>query len=154
MFNVVLVHPEIPQNTGNIGRLTAGCRAKLHLIHPLGFSLDDRYLRRAGLDYWPEVSLQDYPDWEAFEATLAPESRLCLFTTKAERPYTEMAFEAGDILVFGGESSGLPTWLHERYSERRCRIPIENPKIRSLNLSNAVAVVLYEAMRQLRVRTA
>ncbi len=150
MFNVVLVEPEIPQNTGNIGRLTAGCRAKLHLIHPLGFSLSDKHLRRAGLDYWPEVQLEDYDDWEAYEASLREPERMWLFTTKAAKIYTEIDFRAGDTLVFGSESKGLPSSLHERYPEQRRRIPIENPNIRSLNLANAVAVVLYEAMRQLR----
>ncbi|MCB0345673.1 MAG: tRNA (cytidine(34)-2'-O)-methyltransferase [Bdellovibrionales bacterium] len=150
MFNVVLVQPEIPQNTGNIGRLTAGCRAKLHLIHPLGFSLSDKHLRRAGLDYWPEVQLADYPDWKAFEGSDVDFSRMWLFSTKAERPYTEITFKPGDTLVFGAESKGLPQELHERYRDQRYRIPIENPNIRSLNLANAVAVVLYEALRQLR----
>lgn len=149
-FNVVLVSPLIPQNTGTIARLTAATSCHLHLIEPLGFELTDKYLKRAGLDYWPEVKLTTHLDWESFlSATGAMASRLSFYTTHAEKPYYNQKFASGDFLVFGNEERGLSPELHERYAERRFTIPMDNPRVRSLNLSNAVSIVVYEGRRQL-----
>lgn len=149
-FHVVLVAPEIPQNTGTIARMTAATSCHLHLIEPLGFSLEDKYLKRAGLDYWPEVTFFRYSGWDEFVETLKPEpERMWFFTTHSSRIYTQAQFGVGDYFVFGSESRGLPAPLHEKYENQRLRIPIDNPKVRSLNLSNAASIVVYEARRQL-----
>ena len=146
MMHVVLVNPEIPQNTGNIARTCAATGAMLHLIEPLGFELSDRYLKRAGLDYWSLMRWETLPDWEAFLAKY-PGARLHLATTKAPRSYAGAVYADGDFLVFGRETKGLPQeLLAERY-DRCIRIPMR-AQARSLNLSNSVAVVLYEALRQ------
>lgn len=146
MLNIVLVHPEIPQNTGNIARTCAATGAMLHLIEPLGFSLDDRYLKRAGLDYWHLMRYRVYPDWADF-LRQNPGAR-CFFTTKkAAHSYHEVRYQDGDYLVFGRESRGLDdSFLQQR--DRLIRIPMKT-EARSLNLSNSVAVTLYEALRQL-----
>ena len=152
-FRVVLVHPEIPQNTGNIGRLTAAAYAELHLIEPLGFDLSEKQVRRAGLDYWPEVRVSLHPTWDAFlSATSADRESLWLFTKLAqqERSYFDVQFAPGSYLVFGSETKGLPEVLHQRYPERRVGIPLSNPNVRSLNLANAASVALFEALRQNR----
>lgn len=147
MLRVALVEPEIPQNTGNIARLCAATNTPLHIVGMTGFRLDDRAVRRAGLDYWPEVSLQRHRDLEALRGDL-PEARFVYFTTKAEQPYFEWKFQSEDCLVFGRETKGLSEdLLHENWG--RCvTIPMLNSKVRSLNLANAVAIVLYEALRQ------
>ena len=150
VVNIVLVHPLIPQNTGNIARLTAATGTDLHLIEPLGFDLSDRHLKRAGLDYWPEVRLFLHQTWGAFLEEAAPE-RLWLFSTRASKMFTEVCYRPQDYLVFGNESEGLPTHMHQRYVDLRLRIPFENERVRSLNLSNSVAVALYEARRQLGI---
>ncbi|MBV9923538.1 MAG: tRNA (cytidine(34)-2'-O)-methyltransferase [Acidobacteria bacterium] len=147
MFHVALVEPEIPPNTGNVARLCAATRTTLHVVGVTGFRLDDRAVRRAGLDYWPEVELHRHRDLEALEAAL-PGSRLLYFTTKAERSYAEWAFEEGDCLVFGPETRGLPEALLRANWERCLTIPMRNPRVRSLNLATSVAVALYEALRQ------
>ncbi|MEJ2609426.1 MAG: tRNA (cytidine(34)-2'-O)-methyltransferase [Candidatus Thiodiazotropha sp.] len=147
MFHVVLFEPEIPPNTGNIIRLCANSGSSLHLIHPLGFKLDDKRLRRAGLDYheWAEVG--EYDSLENFLHQVAP-SRLYACTTKAERSYAEVAYMPGDALLFGPESRGLPEEvLCAMDPDNRIRIPMK-PQSRSLNLSNAVTLILYEAWRQ------
>ena len=196
MINIVLFEPEIPTNTGNIGRTCVVTGARLHLIEPLGFSLDDEMLRRAGMNYWQSLDVVRYESWEDFLArNPGVETRLHLVTKHTERLYTDVRFEDGDFLVFGRESSGLPRELHERYADRCARIPMlddaealedalewhtrnlayrkaaeahEDPaptqrrrdvcgnfvddgetRISSLNLSNAVAIVLYEAVRQI-----
>ena len=149
-LHVVLVEPAIPQNTGNIARLTAGTNAVLHLIEPLGFSIDDKQVKRAGLDYWPEVSLEIHASWQVFlEATKVDSEQLWFFSTKAERPYTEVSYSDNDYLVFGSEIAGLPDWYHQEYPIRRVKIPIANSNIRSFNLANATAIALFEAQRQL-----
>jgi tRNA (cytidine/uridine-2'-O-)-methyltransferase len=147
-FHVVLVAPEIPQNTGTTARLCAATGTRLHLVGPLGFSLEDRYLRRAGLDYWPHVDLEVHADWQSFRAThgAAP---LRLFSAKAERSYTSIHYERGDFLVFGGETRGLAKDLLAQHAERTCTIPMQGTKVRSLNLANAAAIVLYEGLRQI-----
>jgi tRNA (cytidine/uridine-2'-O-)-methyltransferase len=146
-MHVVLVAPEIPQNTGSIGRLCVATGTTLHLIDPLGFLLDDRHLRRAGLDYWPHVHLVRHPDWETFAAH-APGRILC-FAPRSPRLYTRVAYRPDDCLVFGNESRGLPPAVRARYADCCYAIPMRSPHVRSLNLANAVAVVLYEALRQL-----
>jgi tRNA (cytidine/uridine-2'-O-)-methyltransferase len=146
MMGVVLVCPEIPQNTGNIARTCAATGASLHLIEPLGFSLDDKYLKRAGLDYWHMMHLTRYPSWEAFEAA-HPGAILHFATTKAPRDYALAKYGLDDFLVFGRETKGLPEELLARNYNRCVRIPMRSGA-RSLNLANSVAVVLYEALRQ------
>lgn len=148
MFNVVLVEPEIPPNTGNIGRLCLATRSTLHLIKPLGFSIDDRELKRAGLDYWKEVDVQL---WNSFaDLHRAPKSggRFFFLTTKSNRAYCDVAFRAGDFLVFGRETRGLPEDLLADHPDELLTIPMEGT--RSLNLATAVGIVLFEAMRQQR----
>ena len=149
MFHIVLVNPEIPQNTGSIGRLCVSTDTTLHLVHPLGFEITDAHLRRAGLDYWEQLAPRQYPDWEAFLAQ-NPELRLWFFTTKAERRHTEAEWRDGDALVFGRETAGLQPELLERYPGRLVRIPMPKRFHRSLNLAQAAAVGLYEALRQTR----
>ena len=146
MMHVVLVNPEIPQNTGNIARTCAATGAKLHLIEPLGFELSDKYLKRAGLDYWWLMEYETHPSWRAF-CEKYPQARMHFATTKAPRGYCDVEYGADDFLVFGRETKGLPEeLLRERYDE--CvRIPMRK-EARSLNLSNSVAIVLYEALRQ------
>ncbi len=150
MLHVVLVQPEIAPNTGNVGRMCALTCARLHLIHPLGFVINDRNLRRAGMDYWKSLDVHEHADWSAFRASPhAPTGRLWLFTTKSERTFWDVRYTDGDALVFGNESSGAPEWLHQELSETRVTIPHANPTLRSLNLSTAAGVACYEAMRQL-----
>jgi len=147
VFDIVLYQPEIPPNTGNIIRLCANAGAGLHLIRPFGFELDDRRLRRAGLDYHEFATVQVHDDIDAVRTTLGP-PRLFAFTTRAERRYDEVEFAPGDALLFGPETRGLPATLLDSLPPEQClRLPMR-PGIRSLNLSNAVAVVLYEAWRQ------
>jgi tRNA (cytidine/uridine-2'-O-)-methyltransferase len=147
MLSVALVEPEIPPNTGNIARLCAAARVPLHIVGPIGFRLDDRAVRRAGLDYWPEVSLHRHRDLKALEDSLAG-ARYLYLTTKAERPYTDWRFEGDECLVFGSETRGLPVELLRANWEKCLTIPMLNPKVRSLNLATAVSIVLYEALRQ------
>ena len=150
MFNVVLVHPEIPPNTGNVIRLCANAGARLHLVEPLGFAMDDAKLRRAGLDYHEWAGTRVHADWDALvrDARPDPARMFALTTHGAVRP-TEVAFRAGDWLVFGAESTGLPAALRDAFPPaQRLRLPMRAGN-RSLNLSNAVAVVVYEAWRQL-----
>ena len=149
MISIALVEPEIPPNTGNIARLCAATRTSLHIVGVTGFRLDERAVRRAGLDYWPEVSLHRYLDLAALEAAL-PDSRFIYLTTKAPRAYTDWQFTTNDCLVFGRETRGLPEDVLRDNWERCLTIPILNPKVRSLNLATAVGIVLYEALRQTR----
>jgi tRNA (cytidine/uridine-2'-O-)-methyltransferase len=147
MISVALVEPEIPPNTGNIARLCAATRVPLHIVGATGFRLDDRAVRRAGLDYWPEVILHRQRDLEALRLAL-PQARFIYLTTKAERSYTDWRFETNDCLVFGRETRGLPEdLLHDNW-ERCLTIPMLNRNVRSLNLATSVAIVLYEALRQ------
>ena len=148
-LNVVLVEPEIPPNTGNVARLCAATRTKLHLIEPLGFDLDDRRLKRAGMDYWQDVDWRKWADWRAFDDTLPPEAKLWFVESGGPARYSDARFSSGDYLVFGRETAGLPEQLCHEVGDRWLRIPMFNDKARSLNLSNCVALVLYEAIRQL-----
>jgi len=147
-INVVLVEPEIPPNTGNVARLCAATRATLHLIEPLGFKLDDAQLKRAGLDYWQHLRWNRWPNWTAFQKQLSPAARLWLIESKGPRHYAEARFQPGDYLVFGRETAGLPAELLAQYPDGWLRIPMFDNHVRSLNLSNCVALVLYEALRQ------
>lgn len=150
MLHIVLFQPEIAPNTGNIGRMCALTRSRLHLIHPLGFVINDRNLRRAGMDYWKSLDVHEHADWAAFRASpQAPAGRLWLFTTKTERSYWDVSFAEGDGLVFGNEGSGAPDWLHDELRETKTTIPHANPTLRSLNLSTAAGIACYEAVRQL-----
>jgi tRNA (cytidine/uridine-2'-O-)-methyltransferase len=147
MISVALVEPEIPPNTGNIARLCAAMRVPLHIVGATGFRLDDRAVKRAGLDYWPEVTLHRHRDLNALDEFL-PDARFIYLTTKAERSYTDWQFEPNDCLVFGRETRGLPEEILRANWDRCLTIPMLNPKVRSLNLSTSVAIVLSEALRQ------
>lgn len=145
-FHIVLVEPEIPANTGNIARTCAATGTHLHLVRPLGFSTDDRYLKRAGLDYWHAVNIHYHDSFDELKAQY-PHARYFCATTKASRAYTEFRYREGDFLVFGKETAGLPAAILEAHADTCARIPIST-QVRSLNLSNSAAIVLYEALRQ------
>lgn len=147
MIRVALVNPDIPQNTGNIGRICVGLNIELHLIHPMGFVLDDKKIRRAGLDYWEHLKLVTHDSLKSF-LTKYSQDRMFFLSTKANQLYTDVNFQKGDFLVFGPESRGLPEDLIKNNLQHALKIPMLGP-VRSLNVSNAVAVVAYEAMRQL-----
>jgi tRNA (cytidine/uridine-2'-O-)-methyltransferase len=150
-MDIVLVQPEIPPNTGNVIRLAANTGARLHLVRPLGFSLDDKQLKRAGLDYHEYATMRVHGSWAEFRSTMTARS-MYAFTTAAERLYTDVRYVAEDVLVFGTEATGLPAAIVDEFSaERRLRLPMR-PGNRSLNLSNAVAVAVFEAWRQLGFR--
>ncbi len=146
-LGVVLVEPEIPPNTGNIARLCAATQTPLHLIEPFGFTLGDRAVRRAGLDYWDKVPLHIHPHWSHFLETIKPQ-RFFLFSTFATRSLYEQTFAPGDYLVFGKETKGLPEPLLAEWPDRVLGIPMQPDSVRSLNLSTSVGVALYEALRQ------
>ena len=148
-MNVVLFAPEIPPNTGNVARLCAATRTRLHLIEPFGFKLDDKALKRAGMDYWEHVEWHRWPDWERFRTSLPSEARVWFVESNGPRHYAEVAYQPDDYLVFGRETAGLPKALLAQDPARWLRIPMLNPQARSLNLSNCVAIVLFEALRQL-----
>ncbi|MEX2175610.1 MAG: tRNA (cytidine(34)-2'-O)-methyltransferase [Pirellulaceae bacterium] len=156
LLHVVLYQPEIPPNTGNIGRSCVAIGAKLWLVKPLGFRIDEKELRRAGLDYWPQLEWEAVENWGELAARLAEPlaaGRIWLLTKTASRLYTDAAYAAGDVLVFGSESSGLPAELTQRYASQRLRVPMRQ-EVRSLNLSATAAVVMYEAVRQIGPRIA
>jgi tRNA (cytidine/uridine-2'-O-)-methyltransferase len=147
-LHVVLHQPEIPYNAGSVGRTCVAVGAKLWMVRPLGFRVDDYYLRRAGLDYWEHLEWEVVEDWNALRSNLTT-NRYWFFTKTACREYTQVAYQRGDVLIFGCESSGLPRSLLDEYFGQTLRIPIR-PQVRSLNLSNAAAIVMYEAQRQWR----
>ena len=147
MFHVVLVEPEIPQNTGNISRTCSVTGAALHLVRPYGFSIDEKHVKRAGLDYWDTLALKEYDSLEQVMAQAEPGARFFLCTTKAKDTHSDARFRDGDYLVFGKETAGLGEAILSKYPENHLRIPML-PQKRSLNLSNSVAIVLYEALRQ------
>ncbi|PYI80658.1 MAG: tRNA (uridine(34)/cytosine(34)/5-carboxymethylaminomethyluridine(34)-2'-O)-methyltransferase TrmL [Verrucomicrobia bacterium] len=147
-MHIVLIEPEIPPNTGNIARLCAATNTTLHLIEPFGFKLDDPQLKRAGMDYWQHVHWHRWPSWKKFSGQLSPSVRLWFVESDGPRHYAEVAYQLEDYLVFGRETAGLPKRLLEESRERWVRIPMFNPQSRSLNLSNCVALVLFEALRQ------
>jgi tRNA (cytidine/uridine-2'-O-)-methyltransferase len=147
MIRVALVEPEIPPNTGNVARLCAAASVPLHIVGVTGFRLDDRAVRRAGLDYWPEVMLQKHPNLDHLYQSL-PDTRFLYLTTKADKNYADWQFDTHDCLVFGRETRGLPEDVLRSNWERCLTIPIRNPRVRSLNLATAVGIVLYEALQQ------
>lgn len=147
-MNVVLVEPEIPPNTGNVARLCAATHTALHLIEPFGFKLDDSQLKRAGMDYWQHLQWFRWSNWQAFKSQLPEGARLWFIESDGPKHYAEVKYQANDYLVFGRETAGLPQSLIEENPDRWLRIPMFNPKARSLNLSNCVALVLYESLRQ------
>ncbi len=148
LFNIVLIEPEIGANTGNIGRTCVGLESKLHLVGKLGFSITDKQLRRAGLDYWPHLDFVHHPSWDEWWKHIEDPARVFFFSTKAKSSMFETQFKKGDWLVFGKETKGLDPQILETYAEQIRRIPMTGP-IRSLNIATAVAVVLFEGFRQI-----
>jgi tRNA (cytidine/uridine-2'-O-)-methyltransferase len=148
-MNVVLLEPEIPPNTGNVARLCAATNSALHLIEPLGFKLDDAQLKRAGMDYWQHVRWHRWAGWTEFMRQVPPQVTLWFIESGGPRLYTKAAFKPDDFIVFGRETAGLPTQILESHRDQWLRIPMFNRQARSLNLSNCVALVLFEALRQL-----
>ena len=149
-MNIVLFEPDIPWNTGNIGRTCVATGSTLHLVGRLGFSLEDKEVRRSGLDYWDKLKWVHHADWEAFVETLTQDTPLFLFSKWAEKDYWQATFQPESYLVFGCETNGLPEKIRQRYAEQLYRIPMEESGVRSLNLSTAVSIALYEALRQQR----
>lgn len=149
LLSVALYEPEIPPNTGNVARLCAATHTALHIVGVTGFKMDDRTLKRAGLDYWNEVELHRHIDLEALYAAL-PDSRMLYLTTKTTRSYTDFAFQTNDCLIFGPETRGLPELILDEHEDHCLTIPMPNVNVRSLNLANSVGIVLYEAIRQLK----
>lgn len=147
-LNIVLFQPEIPPNTGAVGRTCVALAAKLWLVRPLGFRVDEKTLRRAGLDYWEHLEWEVVDDWQALTQAL-PVERAWFFTKTARQSYLDVEYQLSDTLVFGSETAGLPPWILDRHRERALRIPIR-PQVRSLNLSNSVAITAFEAERQWR----
>ena len=154
-LHVVLVHPEIHWNTGNAGRTCLAAGATLHLVEPLGFSLDEREVKRAGLDYWPHVDLRTWPSWETFAAELPQLGTPWFFSTKGTRTYWDAPLGATNdcVLVFGRETGGLPSALLEQYADQVVRMPMTSPRVRSLNVSTSVGIAVYEVLRQRAMRT-
>ena len=148
MLHIVLIEPEIPPNTGNIARLCVAANAHLHLVEPLGFSLDAKHLRRAGMDYWQDCSVHRWPSYQALQAAQPDSSRYFYLTTKTKTPYWSATFQDGDFLVFGRETKGLPESLLQANAPHCLTIPMD-PKARSLNLATSAGIVLYEAKRQI-----
>jgi tRNA (cytidine/uridine-2'-O-)-methyltransferase len=151
-LHVVLVEPEIHWNTGNAGRTCLAAGARLHLVHPLGFFLNERRVKRAGLDYWPRVNPETWPSWNELEAEIPDLGEPFFFSAEAGRDYWSVAYPERTVLIFGRESVGLSPEIRERHRDRLVRIPIVDPEIRSLNLSTSVALAVYEVMRQRQVR--
>ena len=150
MLHIVLFQPQIAPNTGNIGRMCAVTRSRLHLIHPLGFEISDKNLKRAGMDYWKSLDVHLHANWQDFKSSAVAPRRLWLFTTHAERSFWAGTYADGDGLVFGNEGSGAPAWLHDEIgTEWRLTIPHANTALRSLNLSTAAGIACYEALRQI-----
>lgn len=155
MLHVVLFQPQIAPNTGNVGRLCAITRSRLHLIHPLGFRITDRHLRRAGMDYWYSLDVHQHENWEAFKASPVGPKRLWLFTALATRSFWDVRYADGDGLVMGNEGEGAPPWLHAEFGDdRRLKIPHADGSLRSLNLSTAAGIATYEALRQVGLPSA
>jgi len=148
IMHVVLLEPEIPPNTGNVARLCAATKTTLHLIEPFGFKLDDKQLKRAGMDYWRHVQWHRWPDWTAFRTSLPRQAHLWLIESNGSRRYSDVRYSPDDYLIFGRETAGLPKWLLNENQDLWLRIPMFNREARSLNLSNCASLVLFEALRQ------
>lgn len=151
MFNIVLVEPEIPQNTGSIGRLCLATRCTLHLVKPLGFDISNAALRRAGLDYWEHLTVQTHENLDEFIRSLPADANLALYSKSGKNSYLKAQYRAGTYLLFGKETKGLPPHLTTEYADRCYAIPILDARVRSLNLANAASIVVYEGLRQLGV---
>jgi tRNA (cytidine/uridine-2'-O-)-methyltransferase len=149
MIEIILFQPEIPQNTGNIGRLCAFAECRLHLIHPLGFEITDKNLRRAGMDYWKALDIYEHENWESFTRSSKCPKNIHLLTTHAKRTIWEANFQTGDGLLFGNEGGGAPDYIHQWVGENRLTIPKYSPALRSLNLAVSVGISTYEAIRQI-----
>lgn len=149
MFRVVLVEPEIPPNTGSIGRLCLATRCELHLVHPLGFDISDASLRRAGLDYWEHLTVQTHASLDAFLASLPADASLALYSKSGKKSYLDLKYREGTYLIFGKETKGLPQHFTSQYADRCYAIPILDSRVRSLNLANAASIVVYEGLRQM-----
>ncbi|MBO5724336.1 MAG: tRNA (cytidine(34)-2'-O)-methyltransferase [Lentisphaeria bacterium] len=147
LYHIVLVAPEIPQNTGNIGRICANTGCKLHLVKPISFSLDDRYVRRSGMDYWKHIEYEIHESWEDFLRT-KEDHPMYFYSTKAKKSYWDSPMEDGSYLIFGSEGHGLPQNIHESYPESFYTIPMPGNFSRSLNLANSTAIVIYEGLRR------
>lgn len=147
-IHVVFVHPEIHWNTGNAGRTCLAAGATLHLVEPLGFSLDEREVRRAGLDYWEHVDLRVWPSWERFEQEIPSLGEPFFFSTRASRMYWDAVYPADCVLIFGRETGGFAPGIHERFADRMVAMPIHSPHVRSLNLSTCAGIAAYEVLRQ------
>jgi tRNA (cytidine/uridine-2'-O-)-methyltransferase len=147
-MNIVLVEPEIPPNTGNVARLCAATKTRLHLIEPFGFKLDDKQLKRAGMDYWQHVEWRRWPDWKAFATQVRSGAQLWFIESGGPKLYSEVNYTPDDYLVFGRETAGLPKSLLDTHRDHWLRVPMFHAEARSLNLSNCAALVLYEALRQ------
>ena len=151
MFHIILYCPEIPQNTGNIGRLCAVTQSRLHLIHPLGFSITEKAIRRSGMDYWEQLDVCNHASWKAFIQSPQKPNRLWLFTTKATQSYWDVTYQDGDGLLFGNEGHGAPPAVHNYVGDAfRVTIPHANSTLRSLNLATSAGITCYEALRQIR----
>jgi tRNA (cytidine/uridine-2'-O-)-methyltransferase len=153
MFHVVLIEPEIPWNTGNVGRTCLGAEAELHLVGRLGFHLDDKQVQRAGLDYWEKVVVHRHDSWEAFLESLPLDAALFFFSTKGTKDYWDIQFPEEAYLIFGKETAGFPKSFYETYKDRLYRIPQKDESIRSLNLSTSAGIVLFEAIRQIHFQS-
>ena len=149
MFNIVLYNPQIPQNTGNIARTCAVTNSALHLIKPYGFNITEKNVKRAGLDYWDNVTIFEYNDFDEFIVSVNKDSQIFLITTQGDKKYSDVQFTDNDYFLFGSETTGFPQYIHQKYNNNRLRIPMLDIKAaRCLNLSNSVNIVLYEALRQ------
>lgn len=153
MFHVVLIEPEIPWNTGNVGRTCLGAGAELHLVGRLGFQLDDKQVQRAGLDYWEKVVVRRHNSWEEFLQSLPPDAALFFFSTKGSQAYWDISFPSEAYLIFGKETAGFPKSFYEIYKDKLYRIPQKDESIRSLNLSTSAGIVLFEALRQITFKS-
>ncbi len=150
MIDIILFQPEIPQNTGNIGRLCAFTGARLHLIHPLGFAINDKNLRRAGMDYWRSLDLVEYENWNKFLESSTRPRNIFLLSTHGPKSFWDASFRQGDGLLFGNEGHGAPEYVHKWVGANRFSIPKYSPHLRSLNLAVSVGIVAYEAIRQIK----
>ena len=148
MFTIVLLEPQIPPNTGSTGRLCGATNSRLHVVGQLGFELSDKTLKRAGLDYWEHIEWEYFPDLDDYCSSMVRNKSFHLLTTKSSQPYTSRRFKKGDFLVFGSETAGINDALLKNHWHNTCMIPMENSRIRSLNLATSVGIVLYEAIRQ------
>ncbi|MGB0371884.1 MAG: tRNA (cytidine(34)-2'-O)-methyltransferase [Opitutales bacterium] len=150
MIHIILHQPEIPQNTGNIGRMCAITKSRLHLIHPLGFEVSDKQLRRSGMDYWKDLDVYHHENWDAFKASAeGPTGAIYLFTTHATQAHWDVEFEDGCGLLFGNEGSGVPESIHQQFADTRIKIPHWDTSLRSLNLATSAGIATYEALRQI-----